>query len=619
MAEQTYGDLTLTTEQIQARLNQVPNNTDAISALQQAITAFLNQSQVQQLITSALADYSTTTEMNTAIAQAITSALASYYTKTAIDTLIASYYTKTQVDNLLTPKQTAAQVQTAIENALVTYYTKTETDNLLAAKQTAAQVSAAIANALTSYTNTGGMNTAIANAIATLTDDIKNGDVVAKLAENLESWAGRDGLSIEDTFTDRVRTTAGDVSIDSEQGAKLVSIFAKEDFYASALKTTGFNLLHSATAVGSGYYFLVPSLPFGSYGTAAQPNGVLFTDQNGANLKPTVVFKALSGGVPTSVNDGTVCPYTDSNGLRFYCPTEPGYIVVSGITLANTCAHIGWSRRYNEFISPTAAADAGGNIALSSIINAVHSYNLLLNVNGAVSDGIAFSVTTATWYRNCDRIQPSWANTPVTDSDGQPTGSYLHTATISGMKENGAAECGQLTLTVSGQTVSYTDTNSVATTDYVKYELAVPVTGTVSLSNELTIEDWGLEELIGATGSAYVTIQYAQNYPDALAGLASVRFTIMLRVLVEAVAWLSARCEALEQGIDTFGDAKGKSIDTEELPMVCGYPLVVEGEGAPAAPQVPAFVGQRYHDTTNRKVYEAFAVTNSVNDWVLLN
>ena len=603
MADQTF-DFQQTGQTLQERFNQVPTNTEAIAALQQAITAFLNTEQVQALIATALQPYSTTSETNTAISTAITQALASYYTKTAIDTLIAGYYTKQQVDNLLAQKTDATQVATAISTALNNYYTKTQVDGKLSDEVTA---------------RNQAIGTAVANAVSDLTANIKNGSIVAKLAENLESWEGRDGLSVEDTFSDRVRTAAGDVSIDSEQGAKLVSINAKSDFYATQLKTTGFNLLHGATAVGSGYYFLVPALPFGSYGTAAQPNGVLFTNQAGENLKPTVVFKPMANGVPASVTDGTVCPYVDSNGLRFYCPTEPGYIVVSGITLADTCAHIGWSRRYNEFISPSAAADAGGSIALSTIINAVHSYNLLLNVAGAVSDGIVFSDSVATWYRNCDRIQPSWANTPVLDSDNQPTGSYKHTATIEAMKENGAAECGSLTLTISGKTVSYTDTNSVATTDYVKFELASPVTGTVSMSNTLTIEDWGLEELLGATGTAYVTIQYAQNYPDALAGIASVRFTVMLRVLVEAVAWLAERCQSLEKNTDNLGNAKAISIDCEEMPKVCGMPMVVEGTGAPTAPQVPAFVGQRYHDTTNKKVYEAFSVTNSINDWVLLN
>ena len=86
-----YGDLTLTTAQIQERLNLVPEHSQAIAALQQAITAFVTSEQVQTLIGTALADYPNTSEMNSAISTAITSAFADYYTKTAIDTLIAGY------------------------------------------------------------------------------------------------------------------------------------------------------------------------------------------------------------------------------------------------------------------------------------------------------------------------------------------------------------------------------------------------------------------------------------------------------------------------------------------------------------------------------------------------
>lgn len=435
--------------------------------------------------------------------------------------------------------------------------------------------------------------------------------LLAQLADNLASWAGRTGLSIDDTFTDTVRTAAGDQSIDSAQQARIVSIFAKTDFSASELRATGFNLLHGATAVGNGYYFLVPALSFGTYATAEKPNGILFTDQNGANLQPTVYFKPIANGVPTSVTDGTACAYTDSNNHRFYTTPGVGYMIVSGITLANTCAHVGWSRRYDEFISPTNPADAGSSIALTSIINAVHNYGLLLSIFGGPSDGIRFGDTAATWYRYCDRVKPEWTTVE------QDTGSYLHTATISGMKANGAVECGNLALTVSDTTISYTDQSEDATTDWVKYELATPVTGNVTISPMLSIEDWGLEELIGAVGSAYVTMQYAQNYPDALAALASTLHSWNIRVLVEAVAWLDARIKTLDALTDNQGDLKADSIDTADLPKVCGQSLVIEGSGAPAI--VPFFAGQRYHDTVGKKVYEAFAVTNSTNDWVLLN
>ena len=91
------------------------------------------------------------------------------------------------------------------------------------------------------------------------------------------------------------------------------------------------------------------------------------------------------------------------------------------------------------------------------------------------------------------------------------------------------------------------------------------------------------------------------------------------RVLAQALAALFAAIDGLKAQLDNLGETKAVSIDFEEQPKLCGQPLVIEGSGAPAAPVVPTMVGQRYHDTTNRKVYEAFAVTNSVSDWVLLN
>lgn len=446
-------------------------------------------------------------------------------------------------------------------------------------------------------------------------DGLGDGTIKAKaaeLADNIASWADRTGLSVDDTFTDIVRTAAGDASIDSSQQAKLISIFAKTDFAATELKTTGFNLLHGATQVGSGYYFLVPSLPFGTYGTAEKPNGVLFTNSNGENLQPTVYFKPLASGVPTSTTDGTAITPTTAGGLKFYATSQPGYMIVSDITYADTCAHVAWSRRYNEFISPTDAGDAGSSIALTSIINAVHDYGLLLSIAGGPSDGIIFGDTAATWYRYCDRVKPTWTN-----EEQEEAGTYLHTATISGMKSGGAVECSGIQLNVDGTTISYIDNSATATTEWVKYELAAVATGTTTISPLISVEDWGLEELIGATGTAYITMQYAQNYPDALAALASTLHSWNIRVLVEAVAWLDARCKALESMIDNAGDLKARNIDSENMPMVCGYSMAVEGAGAPSV--VPRFVGQHYVDTTNRKVYLATRVTNATSDWTLLN
>ena len=44
-----------------------------------------------------------------------------------------------------------------------------------------------------------------------------------------------------------------------------------------------------------------------------------------------------------------------------------------------------------------------------------------------------------------------------------------------------------------------------------------------------------------------------------------------------------------------------------------------KGRGRKEKKVVPQFVGQRYHDTTNSKCYEAFAVTGATSNWKLLN
>lgn len=347
---------------------------------------------------------------------------------------------------------------------------------------------------------------------------IEDGTVPAKLAENLVSWEG-EAMSRDYVQTSYVETTGGDISIDSSLPANLKSVVPTTDFFASQLISTGFNLLRRATAVGNGWYFEVPHLVATqqSIGTALQNNGVLFTNSNHANLTPTVYFKALSAGVPTSVTDGVAATYTDKNGRRHYTTSGAGYLIVSGIDRASVCAHIGWSRRYDDYISVADAADAGAVVDMAAGIHALHAYDKML-VIGAVADRIdRTGENQITWTRRLDRVQPTWTNTAI-EEEGEPTGQYLHEADISAMKAGGAAqfETANIGLAVDGTKVSYTDSNADATTDYVKYELAAEVTGTAAVSSTFACEDWGLIILKGATGTADVVLDYAQNVPDNL-------------------------------------------------------------------------------------------------------
>lgn len=466
--------------------------------------------------------------------------------------------------------------------------------------------------------------------IKDLVDDLaaayESGEKVPKLADNLASWDERGALPTEDKWSGAVRTAGGDMSIISAQGAELASIKANAgSFKATALRTTGFNILHNAVAVGTGYYFLVPKLPFGTFGTANEPNGVLFTDNENANLKPTVYFKPLASGVPTTITDGTACAYTDSNGYRFYNTTGAGYIIVSGITYANTCAHIGWSRRYDEFISPTAESDAGSSVALSSVIASIHADGYMLGVEKqgkVIADAIErISATQVKWYRNCDKVKPTWTTTQNEDE------SYTHTATISSMKADGAASMGNIALTINGQTISYTDNSTTASDAYVIFELATAANGTANLATHLGIEDWGLEVLDGVEGSAEITMQYYMGYPDALAAIAQIKMKEVVQTVADTDADLNTEI-ALN---DDLGDAKAKSMSVGTMPMVCGRPMVLYGAGVPAEATVPAnwdretmgawtgipcHIGQLYINTSAASGGLYYAInTSAVGGW----
>ena len=90
-------------------------------------------------------------------------------------------------------------------------------------------------------------------------------------------------------------------------------------------------------------------------------------------------------------------------------------------------------------------------------------------------------------------------------------------------------------------------------------------------------------------------------------------------VIAQAFAQLLGEIEGLKAQLDNLGETRAICINSEDVPKVQNYPMIVYGAGAPSAPNVPAFIGQKYLDTTNKKEYTAFSVTNSVSDWVLMN
>lgn len=444
--------------------------------------------------------------------------------------------------------------------------------------------------------------------VTSLVDLIATGKIVitanAGAVDNLKSWLSA-LQNTEDVQTVNVFTAGGDTSIDSSVDAILESIVAKEDFTAADLLSTGFNLLRNATQVGTGWYFEVPAMVFTALASAETVNGVLFTKDDHTNLTPTVYFKPLGSGVPESVTDGTACAYTDAGGYRFFTCDEPGYLIVSDIDRDETCAHLGWSGRYDEYIAVDDATDAGATIALTAAITALHAFAMMLAVGNTADRIDRINATQVRLTANCDRVKPTWTNTP--DDPDNPT-SYTHTATISGMKPDGAAAFmnAAIELTIDGTNVSYVDSNASASDDYVKYEKETPTVSTFNLSTAFPVEDWGVIALQGATGSAFVTVTYAQGIPDNLRALVSGVLDTKLLVIAAAIVMLQQQVDGILNGIEN-GFPKLK---TQQLTVVRRLDMylaegnaVVNGAGAPSI--LPEFNGQEYFDTTNKVWYKA--------------
>lgn len=369
---------------------------------------------------------------------------------------------------------------------------------------------------------------------AALQTKLENGEVVPALADNLASWA-EDDTPVSNVFSDTIRTTAGDDPIVTSEGGTLTSIEATSDFRCDALIATAENLLRlktnggGAVAIGSGWYFPVPELTLGQFGDATENNGLILVDADGHNIQDaTVRFKPLADGVPTSVTDGSVCAsqmvtYQEKQ-YKVYTTDGAGWLIVSGVTYADTCARIAWEDWYDKFVSPTDPDDVGGSVNLAPLFATAPNGTGMFLVCGSVATK-ADRINADQWLITdpVGRIaSPVWINTEVPPSQEGGESSWLHELTISGMAGGGNVllEGSSQMLTVSGNTVSYTDDQPTAISGAVRYELATPATANVAIQSHYTLNDVGVEMKDGAEGTADFTISYMQNVADALSQIA---------------------------------------------------------------------------------------------------
>lgn len=471
----------------------------------------------------------------------------------------------------------------------------------------------------------------------------------ADKAGDLDSWASRDESPVENESTEFIRTTGGDESINGAAGAILLSLVCRgADFAPTRIISSGVNLLRLqsnngvAVALGAGWYFPVPKLTATneSIGTSTENNGVLFVDTDGNNLTPTVRFKALVDGVPTNLNDGVVATYLDKNGRRHYTTSGEGYLIVSGITHASTCARIAWSTDYDKFVSPASELDTGTITSLTGI-GTLRSVGL-----GGILVFDKAERISATQMRKTVNVGVStnltWTNIQEVDSEGEPTGNYTHTATITGMLIGGVADIKLsgtsefFALAVEGNAVSFVDTNeSVASGYSVKYQLEAPTTSNVNVNTAfVNISDWGIEYL-EASGEGAILWRYAQGIPDSVYALLAKR-EIESEVIAQTFAYLKAEIDSLNERLKNYGDIIRMAVVDSVDYKTCGKPMFLECStaGAPNASRIPndwdedeygVWTGvplaphSFYYDITSKKVYFAPRCTNSTADWILLN
>lgn len=475
--------------------------------------------------------------------------------------------------------------------------------------------------------------------ITLITDALESGEVVPALADNLASW-DEDFSEVTNQWDETIRSTAGDDAIRTDNGGVLKSIVATgEDFKCTALRATAYNQLRlvsnggGASSIGSdaSRVIPVPHLQLGQFGDASFNNGMLFTKAptgysggfvfGGADVQPTVRFVPLASGQPTSTTAGTVVTPTtvtyDDKTYHTYLTSGEGWLIVtppSGTTWAELCAHLAWEDWYDRFVSPTDAADTGDSIALSALFSAAPNGTGKFLVLGNLATRA--DRTSATQMKITDPIarvaSPSWTNT----EDEENPGTYTHTLDIgSTMKDGGAAaiEGSQQVLTVSGTTVSYTDTNATAISGAVRYERATEATATVTLSKTAyDLDDCGCEIKEGAVGTAFFECSYAQNVADALSQIAKYR-----------VGDIDERLDGLDEYVVSRDDSDpAQEVDLTAPLMLYGQPMKLYAAGTPAEALVPdnwtqladggfnwnglpIALGQEYIDTANGGKYEA--------------
>ena len=526
-------------------------------AINEALGTKLNQSQVESITAAALANYDTAAE----VATAISTALASYYTK-------AQSYSKTEVDALVAPKQTQAQVEAIVSSALASYSTTSD-------------VSAAIASALTDYYTKTVIDAALAGKQATLqfdqTPTLNSSNPVTSEGIRAAIAAAVNGL-VNSTYVQNAITTALADYSTTAQVSTMIS---------TAITTTLANYYTKDQVDGlvGGKYTKpsggIPETDLAS--TLANKINGAATQANLNNTNDRVLFIERGLGKYESIRSitlqqATAGKYVNVNGQEV---SASGYGISAEVQL-----------NAGDIMLVPSASPVPADVSLFARI-VTRTYDKVINYIYTYRQDYPELPATATADYN-----PALIYTAQYDESGD-------TPVLTGWL-------------MGGQTYTALPATRTVTESYYEPLMkqavaAMPSTGyyVYLCPTSMTIVVSGYTATVNGGVALVVGLGIFKNIATNFIGAPG------QAVIAQAFAQAIGDMQGIIENLKHMGSFKATDIDCENMPKVCGYPLVVEGAGAPSI--VPRFVGQRYHDTTNNKCYEAFAVTNSTANWVLLN
>ena len=659
-------NLTQTGEEVQNLLDQVTPNTDDIADLKRgesqrptteqvaqivaealqpySTTAQMNQA-IVQAVSGALADYSTTAEMNAAISQAINSALANYSTTTEMQTAItqaitgalASYYTKheidlkvTKLDGDINAEKTRAQgvegnLQTAINNEAATRQqaisaeaaraagvegalqtaidiingkipAQATTSNQLADKDFVnSSIQTATAEFKGTYNSLQELEqvTANANDYAFVIATDAAGNTVYKRYKwvagtgwmweydlNNSSFTAAQWAAIQSGITAALVTKLSDLPTNAELNQRISTAIttALGQYYTKAEIDTALQSINTAIGQKANQSDLTAEVNRAKQAEQANANNISSVSDLVAFINKS--FGKYDGETVKTLSQAKAGKYVNVNGGE---TSASGYGISVPITL----------NAGDILLVPSAQAVPAAVSVIARLVDRTYQKVIVYTYTYQQANPELYATATADY-------DPSLVYTAIYDTTGE-------TPVLTGWALGGTVyQTLPATHEVSEQFYEPLMKQAVAampSTGYYIYLCPTPMTIVVSgytatvSGGEALVVGWGIfknitTNFVGAPGQS---------------------------VLAQAFAVLFAAIEGLKAQLDNLGETKAVSIDFKEQPKLCGQPIVIEGSGAPAAPVVPTMVGQRYHDNTNRKVYEAFTVTNSVSDWVLIN